>query len=102
MNLGEALQFLREYDSEASRMCFRVSSAQWIYSTNMTDYNKRRMIEEQTLKAKFDKLSWKKAASFDWTRLPDPMVRRQLKFLLTNSRASLTDAKYNEVYLSVI
>jgi peptidyl-dipeptidase A len=78
-------------------MCFRVSSARWAYSTNMTDHNKRRMIEEQTLQAKFDKLSWKRAMTFDWTRLPDQMVRRQLKFLITNSRASLSDEKYNEV-----
>lgn len=78
-------------------MCFRVSTAQWKYSTNMTDFNKRRMIEEQMLKAKFDKVSWRKAVSFDWTRLPDPMARRQLKLLITNSRASLSDEKYNEV-----
>ncbi|XP_017783079.1 PREDICTED: angiotensin-converting enzyme-like [Nicrophorus vespilloides] len=97
-NLGEALQFLREYDSEASGMCFRVSSAQWRYSTNMTDYNKRRMIEEQMIRAKFEKLSWKKAITFDWTRLPDPMTRRQLKMLATNGRASLPDEKYNEIH----
>lgn len=55
------------------------------------------MIEEQTLQEKFNKLSWKRAMTFDWTRLPDQMVRRQLKFLITNSRASLSDEKYNEV-----
>lgn len=78
-------------------MCYRVSLAQWKYSTNMTDLNKRRMIDEQMLKAKFDKVSWKKAVTYDWNRLPDPMTRRQLKLLITNSRASLTDEKYNEV-----
>ncbi|XP_049820777.1 angiotensin-converting enzyme-like isoform X2 [Aethina tumida] len=97
-NLGEALQFLREYDDEASNMCFRVGSAQWTYSTNMTDFNKRKMIDEQTRKAKFDKISWRKAAEFDWTRLPDPMARRQLRMLMSNSRASLSDDKYNEIY----
>jgi hypothetical protein len=44
MNLGEALQFLREYDREASGMCFRVTSSQWNYSTNITETNKRRMV----------------------------------------------------------
>lgn len=96
-NLGQALQFLREYDKEASEMCFRVRSAQWNYSTNMTDYNKRKMIDEQTHKAKFDKLSWKRAIAFDWTSLQDSMARRQLKFLVTSGRASLSDEKYNEV-----
>ncbi|CAG9763914.1 unnamed protein product [Ceutorhynchus assimilis] len=79
-------------------MCFRVSSAQWAYSTNMTDFNKRRMIEEQTLKAKFDKVSWRKATEFDWTRMPDPTVRRQLRMLATKDRVALSDEKYNEIH----
>lgn len=79
-------------------MCFRVSSAQWMYATNMTDLNKRRMNEEQALKAKFDKVSWRRAVVFDWTRLPDPMARRQLRLLVSNSRASLSDEKFNEVF----
>ncbi|KAJ8958090.1 hypothetical protein NQ317_019000 [Molorchus minor] len=56
-------------------------------STNMTDFNKRKMIEEQTFKGKFDRVSWKKAIVFDWTRTSDPMVHRQLRMLTTNTRA---------------
>lgn len=97
INLGEALQFLREFDIEAANICSRVNFAQWKYSTNMTDFNKRRMIEEQMVKAKFDKVTWKKAAEFNWLKIPDPMVRRQLRMLTTNTRASLEDEKYNEV-----
>lgn len=78
-------------------MCFRVSSAQWNFATNMTDFNKRRMVQEQTHKAKFDRLSWMRAINFDWLDLHDPMARRQLKFIITNSRASLSEEKYNEV-----
>lgn len=59
------------------------------------------MIDEQMLKAKFDKLSWKRAVTFDWTKLPDPMARRQLKLLVTNGKASLPDDKYNEVILFI-
>ncbi|KAL1513127.1 hypothetical protein ABEB36_002587 [Hypothenemus hampei] len=98
IQLEEALQFLREYDGEATDKCFRVSSAQWAYSTNMTDSNKRKMVEEQTLKAKFDKVTWRKAVEFDWTRLPDPMARRQIRMLTMISRASLSDEKYNEIH----
>ncbi|VEN40811.1 unnamed protein product [Callosobruchus maculatus] len=97
-DLAEALQFLKEYDAEASDMCFRVSTAQWRYATNMTEENKRRMMEEQTLKAKFDKLTWRKAITFDWTRIPDIEVKRQLRMLTTNTRASLTDDKFNELH----
>ncbi|KAG5890660.1 hypothetical protein JTB14_034948 [Gonioctena quinquepunctata] len=98
INLQDAIQFLREYNQEASEMCFRVNAAQWQYSTNMTDLLKRKMVEEQTLKAKFDKLTWKKAAIYDWTGITDPVVRRQLKMLTTDTRASLSDEKYNEIY----
>lgn len=55
------------------------------------------MIEEQIIKAKFDKLSWRKAVNFDWTRLNNPVARRQIRMLTTNTRASLSDEKYNEV-----
>lgn len=76
--------------------------AQWNYATNLTDANKRKMIEEQMLKAKFDKISWKKAALFDWPRVSDPMIRRQLKFLITKGRASLSDEKFNEVFVDIL
>lgn len=78
-------------------MCFRVNIGRWSYATNMTDHNKRRMIEEQMHKEKFDKVSWKRAIAFDWTALSDPMAKRHLKLLVTKGRASLSDEKYNEV-----
>ncbi|KAJ9595075.1 hypothetical protein L9F63_013640, partial [Diploptera punctata] len=97
VNLGEALQFLREYDREASGMCFRVTSAQWNYSTNTTDFNRRRMIEDQTLSAKFQRVSWRRATSFSWTRLPDPVVRRQLHMLATEGRSHLSTERSSDL-----
>lgn len=79
-------------------MCFRVTTTQWQYATNMTDFNKRRMIEEQTIKAKFERSTWKRAVKYDWLLLPDPMARRHLKFLVTKGRASLPDDKFNEIF----
>ncbi|KAF5304689.1 hypothetical protein FQA39_LY09466 [Lamprigera yunnana] len=98
VNVGEALQFLQEYNNEAAEMCFRLNTARWNYATNMTDANKKRMIDEQTHKAKFDKVSWKKVITFDWTNLSDPVSKRQLKYLATTGRASLNDEKYNEIH----
>ncbi|XP_046478728.1 angiotensin-converting enzyme-like isoform X1 [Neodiprion pinetum] len=98
VNLGEALQFLREYDREATAMCNRVTMAQWQFVTNITDNYRRKMLDEQTLKAKFDRASWRKAVSFAWSRIPDPLARRQLKMLATRGRNSLTDDKFNEIY----
>ncbi|XP_057663789.1 angiotensin-converting enzyme-like [Diorhabda carinulata] len=97
-NIPEAVDFLRDYDLEGSEVCFRVNMAQWHYSTNMTDFLKRKMIEEQTLKAKFDKLVYKRASIFDWMHIEDLTIKRQLKMLTTNTRASLPFDKYNEIY----
>ena len=44
VNLGEALQFLREYDREGAVMCNRVMTAQWNFATNITDANRRKMV----------------------------------------------------------
>nr|CAD7392064.1 unnamed protein product [Timema cristinae] len=97
MNLGEAQQFLREYEREAAEMCFRVKQSQWNFSTNITDANKRRMLEEQALESKLDRLSWRRATSFTWTRLPDSQTRRQLNMLVTQTRAGLPDNEFDEL-----
>lgn len=126
VNLGEALQFLREYDREASLVCNRVMTAQWNFATNITDSNRRKMVyivkkkqffvsiflacltwqyffhlydqlEEQTVKLKFERASWRKTVSFAWNRVADPLARRQLKMIAVKGRNSLTDDKFNEV-----
>lgn len=53
--------------------------------------------EEQALSAKFHRLSWKRATSYTWTRLPDPIVRRQLHMVAIEGRAALPEEKFNEV-----
>ncbi|XP_006609675.1 angiotensin-converting enzyme-like [Apis dorsata] len=98
VNLGDALQFLREYDNEASAMCTRVITAQWNFATNVTEENRRRMIEEQSLKLKFDRISWRKAVSFAWSRIGDPFAQRELKMIAIKGRNSLTDDKFNELH----
>ncbi|XP_063977804.1 angiotensin-converting enzyme-like [Diachasmimorpha longicaudata] len=102
INLGEALQFLREYDREASSVCTRTMMTQWNFATNITDYNRRKMLEEQTLKLKFERSSWKKAVSFAWSRIPDPLARRQLKMIAVKGRNSLTEDKFNEIHHLIV
>ncbi|XP_043287785.1 angiotensin-converting enzyme-like isoform X2 [Venturia canescens] len=102
VNLGEALQFLREYDREASIACSRLTMAQWNFATNITDANRRRMLEEQTLKLKFERSSWRKAITFAWTRIPDPLTRRQLKKIVVKGRNALTDDKFNEIHHLIV
>lgn len=54
-------------------------------------------MDEQTLKLKFERASWRKAITFAWSRIPDPLARRELKMIATKGRSSLTDDKFNEV-----
>ncbi|KAL4719714.1 hypothetical protein ACJJTC_006913 [Scirpophaga incertulas] len=96
-NAAEAMQFLREYDREASGMCYRVTISQWRFVTNITEYNRRRMLEELAISSKFERLSWRKAAAFDYSRLPDAQSRRQLLKIIQSSRAALPDDKFTEV-----
>ncbi|XP_011494543.1 PREDICTED: angiotensin-converting enzyme [Ceratosolen solmsi marchali] len=98
MNLGEALQFLREHDREGSTVCNKVMTAQWNFATNITDVNRRKMLEEQTVKLKFERASWRKTVSFAWSRIADPYARRQLKMIAVKGRNSLTDDKFNEMH----
>lgn len=44
MNMEEATQFLREWNNEAAALCNRVTMAQWTYATNVTEYNKKQMV----------------------------------------------------------
>ncbi|XP_048002165.1 angiotensin-converting enzyme-like [Leguminivora glycinivorella] len=96
-NTAEAQQFLREYDREASGMCYRVTISQWKFVTNITEMNRRRMLEELAISSKFERLSWRKAAAFDGSRLPDAQGRRQLAKIVQGSRAALPDDKFAEI-----
>ncbi|XP_028043031.1 angiotensin-converting enzyme-like [Bombyx mandarina] len=96
-NSGEAMQFLREYDREASGMCYRVTMAQWKFVTNITEHNRRPMMDELALSSKFERLSWRKAVAYDASRVSDPLARRQLTKILQSSRASLPDDKFSEL-----
>lgn len=71
--------------------------SQWKFVTNITEYNRRRMAEELALSSKFERLSWRKAAAFDSSRVSDPQSRRQLMRIVQASRAALNDEKFSEV-----
>lgn len=96
-SLGDAIQFLRDFDREAAEMCNRVANGEWRYSTNSTDYNKRKMREQQNLASKFECLSWRRASMFDTSRILDSNTRRQLGRIVTQGRCGLGDERYREI-----
>ncbi|XP_018333266.1 angiotensin-converting enzyme [Agrilus planipennis] len=97
-NMEELKQIIYMFNEDSSKICFNVRTAQWTYATNMTDRNKKIMINEQTRKANYDKLSWRKVVKYDWQLMNDTNLKRQIKFIIISSRASLSDEKYNEIY----
>ncbi|XP_001648845.2 angiotensin-converting enzyme isoform X2 [Aedes aegypti] len=96
-NLGDAIQFLRDFDREAAEMCNRVASSEWKYATNSTEFNKRRMREQQSLASKFECLSWRRAATFDSSTIVDSGIRRQLGRIVQPGRCGLGEDKYAEL-----
>lgn len=96
-SLADAIQFLRDFDREAAEMCNRVANGEWRFSTNSTDYNKRKMREQQNLASKFECLSWRRASLFDTTRILDSNTRRQLGRIVTQGRCGLGDERYREI-----
>lgn len=93
---GDAAQFLREYDRQAAETCNRLAHAEWKFATNGSDFNRRRMAEQQAVADKFECLSWRRAASFDASRQSDANVRRQLQRIHRQGKCGLGDDKYAE------
>ncbi|XP_017788851.1 PREDICTED: angiotensin-converting enzyme-like [Habropoda laboriosa] len=83
-------------------MCTRVLTSQWNFATNVTEINRRRMLEEQALKLKFDRISWRKAVSFAWSRIGDTFAKKELKMIAIRGRNSLTDDKFNELHSIIL
>jgi peptidyl-dipeptidase A len=75
----------------------RVATSEWKYATNATDFNRRRMKEQQNLAAKFECVSWRRAAKFDSPRILDLNLRRQLGRITQQGKCGLGDEKHLEV-----
>lgn len=78
-------------------MCNRVVNSEWKYATNTSEYNKRRLKEQQSAAIKFECLSWKKSAHFVNRPISDPNVKRQLHKIFKQGKCGLNDEKYDEL-----
>lgn len=70
---------------------------EWKYAVNSTDFNKRRMKEQQSVSAKFECISWNRAVRFNYQLLGDQNLQRQFQRIVRQGRCGLADEKYNEV-----
>lgn len=96
-NADDVLNFLKEFNIEAAEMCNRVANNEWKFATNATEYNKRRVKEQQSVATKFECLSWRRAAGFANSHIADTNVRRQLQRIVKQGKCGLTDEKYAEI-----
>lgn len=79
----------------------RVANNEWKFATNATDFNRRRMKEQQNLAAKFECVSWRRATKFDTTTILETNLRRQLLRILQQGKCGLGDEKHLEVNFRV-
>lgn len=93
----DAAEFLSDYNRQAAEMCNRVATSEWRYATNTSDYNRRRMREQQSLATKFECVSWKRSNAIDMARVFDPSIKRQLSRIVHQGRCGLSDSKFADL-----
>lgn len=95
--MDDVLNFLKEFNIEAAEMCNRVANNEWKYATNASEYNKRRVKEQQSVATKFECLSWRRAISFLNYPIANSNVKRQLNRIIKQGKCGLSDEKYAEI-----
>lgn len=83
-------------------MCNRVASNEWKYATNSSDYNKRRMKEQQSVASKFECVSWRQAAKYVNYHSMDSTIKRQLDRIVKQGKCGLSEDKFMEIHSLII
>ncbi|KAL1140400.1 hypothetical protein AAG570_000332 [Ranatra chinensis] len=78
-------------------MCYRVTELQWNFATNLTEPNKKRMVDAQGLQTKLERVSWQKAITFSWSLLGDPQAVRQFRLIAAKGRPALPEHRLAEL-----
>lgn len=97
-NMDDVQNFLKEFNIEAAEMCNRVANNEWKYATNSSEYNKRRVKEQQSVATKFECLSWRRAIAFLNYPITNSNVKRQLQRIIKQGKCGLNDEKYAEIH----
>ncbi|CAL1265728.1 unnamed protein product [Larinioides sclopetarius] len=98
-NVDEAVNFLRDHDRLASQIATKGAIASWNYQSNLTEHNKKIMLETEQESAKFSKEAWKNATSFAWKDFKDKneTIFRWFKSLSILGTAALPEEKFKEL-----
>ncbi|XP_076312422.1 angiotensin-converting enzyme-like [Tachypleus tridentatus] len=91
--------YMTDLDTKFSQVLEATVNAQWIYNTNITDYNLEKMVEESQKYYKFQKTAWKDTILFKWEGFKDEFLKRQFKKLSVLGTAALEDDKLEKLSL---
>ncbi|XP_067126754.1 angiotensin-converting enzyme-like isoform X2 [Centruroides vittatus] len=93
-----ASRFIRNVNEINERQCHLFQLASWNYETNITKYNKNKMVKQEMINSKITKENWKKLMKFDWRHFSDPQLRRQFRHLshLGDEALSVTKLRKKE------
>lgn len=92
-----ATQYLSYHDRLLTEKCNIIVRAEWNYASNITEENKKKLLEESLIFADFQKEAWKNSTSFAWKGFKDPLIRRWFKKLSVLGKAALPDDKLKEL-----
>ncbi|NXE84768.1 ACE enzyme, partial [Cochlearius cochlearius] len=93
---AQAKEFLSEYNSTAEAVWNAYTEASWAYNTNITDHNKKIMLEKNLAMSKHTLEYGKRARQFDPSDFQDQSVTRILKKLSVIERAALPENELKE------
>ncbi|XP_047493247.1 LOW QUALITY PROTEIN: angiotensin-converting enzyme-like [Penaeus chinensis] len=96
-NEAQAINFLRQYDTDAATMCNNFMEASWDFNTNVTSFNRRRMLSWQMEWSRFHRQKWEEATNFAWKNFSSAPVRRMFSFVTVLGRAALSEDKLKEL-----
>ncbi|ESO94199.1 hypothetical protein LOTGIDRAFT_215695 [Lottia gigantea] len=89
-DISRAKKFLREYDQQISSVYTAFVTAAWNFNTNITEHNRRIMVNRELASSMKEKeLAHRANAEFDWQRVRDNDVVRQFKFLTDIGTAAM-------------
>nr|AMO02511.1 angiotensin-converting protein 1 [Tityus serrulatus] len=92
-----ATQYLSAHNRILAEKCNIIVQAEWNYSTNITDENKQKLLEESSKYAEFQKEAWQNITSFAWKDFKDPLIRRWFKKLSILGKAALPNDQLKEL-----
>ncbi|KAL5009598.1 hypothetical protein ScPMuIL_011903 [Solemya velum] len=95
---NEARRWFNEYSEKAQSVFAEVTSAEWNYATNITDYNEQVTINKTLVAAEFRRTASENASRYEWEKFHNPVLRRMFSIIgNTDTSAMSNQTKYQRL-----